>query len=78
MDSIKKKMQSLANETASAVMKFEKWEKELNRINENADSLEEQVITKCVNLCLSLLISVCLLILQLIFYISSTFNQSSS
>ena len=43
MDSIKKKMQSLANETASAVMKFEKWEKELNRINENADSLEEQV-----------------------------------
>jgi len=43
MDSIKKKMQSLANETASAVMKFEKWEKELNRINENADSLEDQV-----------------------------------
>ena len=28
---------------AAAVMKFEKWEKELNRINENADSLEEQV-----------------------------------
>ena len=55
MDSIKKKMQSLANETASAVMKFEKWEKELNRINENADSLEEQVkrifwvMNKCVN-----------------------------
>ena len=45
MDSIKKKMQSLANETASAVMKFEKWEKELNRINENADSLEEQVLS---------------------------------
>ena len=43
MDSIKKKMQSLANETASAVMRFEKWEKELNRINETADSLEEQV-----------------------------------
>jgi len=43
MDSIKKKMQSLANETASAVSRFEKWEKELNRINENADSLEEQV-----------------------------------
>ena len=43
MDSIKKKMQSLANETASAVNRFEKWEKELNRINENADSLEEQV-----------------------------------
>ena len=56
MDSIKKKMQSLANETASAVMKFEKWGKELNRINENADSLEEQVINKCVNLCLSLLL----------------------
>merc|ERR1711874_964266 len=26
-----------------AVMRFEKWEKELNRINETADSLEEQV-----------------------------------
>ena len=43
MDSIKKKMQSLANETASAVTRFEKWEKELNRINETADNLEEQV-----------------------------------
>ena len=63
MDSIKKKMQSLANETASAVMKFEKWEKELNRINENADSLEEQVkrelwiMNKGVNLCLTLLLT---------------------
>ena len=51
MDSIKKKMQSLANETASAVMRFEKWEKELNRINENADSLEEQVIRLIKALC---------------------------
>ena len=64
MDSIKKKMQSLANETASAVMKFEKWEKELNRINENADSLEEQVkrelwiMSKGVNLCLTLLLTI--------------------
>jgi len=43
MDSIKKKMQSLANETANAIARFEKWERELNKINENADSLEEQV-----------------------------------
>jgi len=43
MDSIKKKMQSLANETATAIGKFEKWERELNKINETADNLEDQV-----------------------------------
>jgi len=36
-------MQSLANETSSAVSRFEKWEKEVNTINANADQLEEQV-----------------------------------
>jgi len=43
MDSIKKKMQSLANETASAVARFEKWEKEVNAANSTADGLEDQV-----------------------------------
>jgi len=43
MDSIKKKMQSLANETASAVSRFEKWEKEVTAANTTADSLEDQV-----------------------------------
>jgi len=43
MDSIKKKMQSLANETASAVSRFERWEKEVNAANTTADQLEEQV-----------------------------------
>jgi len=43
MDSIKKKMQSLANETASAIAKYERWEKELNTANQTADQLEEQV-----------------------------------
>jgi len=43
MDSIKKKMQSLANETASAVARFEKWEKEVNSANQTADGLEDQV-----------------------------------
>jgi len=45
MDSIKKKMQSLANETSSAVTRFEKWEKEVGSINANADRFEEQVKT---------------------------------
>jgi len=43
MDSIKKKMQSLANETASAVARFERWEKEVIATNTTADNLEEQV-----------------------------------
>eukprot|EP00092_Neocalanus_flemingeri_P029628 GFUD01032174.1.p1 GENE.GFUD01032174.1~~GFUD01032174.1.p1 ORF type:complete len:285 (+),score=134.29 GFUD01032174.1:59-913(+) len=43
MDSIKKKMQSLANETSSAVSRFEKWDKEVTSINANADHLEDQV-----------------------------------
>merc|ERR1711872_149278 len=43
MDSIKKKMQSLANETASAVARFEEWEKEVNAANSTADGLEDQV-----------------------------------
>ena len=43
MDSIKKKMQSLANETASAVARFERWEKEVISTNTTADQLEEQV-----------------------------------
>jgi len=43
MDSIKKKMQSLANETASAQARAAKWEKEVNSINSTADQLEEQV-----------------------------------
>lgn len=43
MDSIKKKMQSLANETANATARAEKWEKEVARINETADAYEEQV-----------------------------------
>ena len=43
MDSIKKKMMSLANETASAVTRFEKWEKEVTSANANAEHLEDQV-----------------------------------
>jgi len=43
MDSIKKKMQSLANETSTAVSRFEKWEKEVTSINANADQMEDQV-----------------------------------
>ena len=43
MDSIKKKMQSLANETSSAVSRFEKWEKEVTSTNATADHFEEQV-----------------------------------
>eukprot|EP00092_Neocalanus_flemingeri_P108615 GFUD01139492.1.p1 GENE.GFUD01139492.1~~GFUD01139492.1.p1 ORF type:complete len:285 (+),score=126.81 GFUD01139492.1:59-913(+) len=43
MDSIKKKMQSLANETSTAVSRFEKWDKEVTSINANADHLEDQV-----------------------------------
>ena len=43
MDSIKKKMQSLANETASAVARFERWEREVTATNATADNLEEQV-----------------------------------
>lgn len=43
MDSIKKKMQSLANETANATARAERWEKEVARINATADQYEEQV-----------------------------------
>jgi len=43
MDSIKKKMQSLANETSGAVSRFEKWEKEVTSTNATADHLEDQV-----------------------------------
>jgi tropomyosin-1 len=43
MDAIKKKMQSLANETASATSRAQKWENEVNRINDSADHYEEQV-----------------------------------
>jgi len=43
MDSIKKKMQSLANETANARARAEKWDKEVNAINATADQYEDQV-----------------------------------
>lgn len=43
MDSIKKKMQSLANETAMAKARAERWEKEVENINMMADQYEEQV-----------------------------------
>merc|ERR1711970_705118 len=43
MDSIKKKMQSLARETANATARAEKWEKEVAAINATADGFEEQV-----------------------------------
>ena len=45
MDSIKKKMQSLAQETAKGKARAEKWEKKVNTINEKADQSEEQVKT---------------------------------
>jgi len=45
MDSIKKKMQSLANETANALARAEKWDKEVNSINATADHFEDQVKT---------------------------------
>ena len=43
MDSIKKKMQSLASETANAQARQEKWEKEVESINKTADHFEDQV-----------------------------------
>ena len=43
MDSIKKKMQSLASETANATGRAEKWEREVASINATADAFEEQV-----------------------------------
>jgi len=43
MDSIKKKMQSLANETASARFKAETWESRAASANATADNFEEQV-----------------------------------
>jgi len=43
MDSIKKKMQSLANETANARFKAETWEAKVATANATADNFEEQV-----------------------------------
>jgi len=43
MDSIKKKMQSLAAETANAQARCDRWEKEVAATNAAADHLEEQV-----------------------------------
>jgi len=43
MDSIKKKMQSLATETERAQARCERWEKEAAATNAGADQLEEQV-----------------------------------
>jgi len=43
MDSIKKKMQSLATETANARARAERWEREVAQINATADHFEEQV-----------------------------------
>merc|ERR1712051_604988 len=43
MDSIKKKMQSLARETDNATARAQKWEKEVASINATADAFEEQV-----------------------------------
>merc|ERR1711997_1337776 len=43
MDSIKKKMQSLATETENAVARAQRWEKEVNATNATADGFEEQV-----------------------------------
>ena len=43
MDSIKKKMQNLANETANAKARAEKWDDEAADINADADQKEEQV-----------------------------------
>ena len=43
MDSIKKKMQSLATETANAQARCGRWEKEVASTNAVADGLEEQV-----------------------------------
>ena len=43
MDSIKKKMQSLATETAKAQARAERWEAEMEDTNRTADNFEEQV-----------------------------------
>ena len=43
MDSIKKKMQSLTNETANGRARAEKWELQVNTVDEKADQFEEQV-----------------------------------
>jgi len=43
MDSIKKKMQGLASEIASAQARCDKWEKEAATINAHAEQAEEQV-----------------------------------
>jgi chromosome segregation ATPase len=43
MDSIKSKIQSLANETRNALKRYDDKEKEVADINANADQLEEQV-----------------------------------
>ena len=43
MDSIKKKMQSLASETANAMARAERWEAEVTATNLEADHKEEVV-----------------------------------
>ncbi len=45
MDSIKKKMQSLATETANAIERANKFEEEIRRTNEVAEAFEEQIRT---------------------------------
>merc|ERR1711970_1101625 len=43
MDSIKKKMQGLANGTAGAIARAENWEREVASINASAEHFEDQV-----------------------------------
>ena len=43
MDSIKKKMQSLATETANAMERAAKFEEEITTTNAIADAFEEQI-----------------------------------
>ena len=43
MDSIKKKMQSLATETANAIERATKFEEEISATNAIADAFEEKI-----------------------------------
>ena len=43
MDSIKKKMTSLATETGNAQARAERWQRQLDASNATADAFEEQV-----------------------------------
>ena len=45
MDSIQKKMQSLAQETVNGKARAEKWERQHNAIDEKAEQSEEHVKT---------------------------------